>query len=91
MYQSFNMGLPTTTDSKQLVPPCEQMTKEQQAMIERYRKQKAVVDRYREQQVIRCREIRNLSIVLSNGENWNCLKCSRLRSVMDMIQSGDQL
>ena len=56
MDQSFNMGSPTTADSKrkcvQHVPPCEveEMTKEQQAVVERYRKQQAVVDRYSKMQ-----------------------------------------
>ena len=39
MNQSFNMVPPTTTDSNQHVLPWEQMTKEQQAVVDRYRGQ----------------------------------------------------
>ena len=51
MDQSFTMEPATVTDSKQHVPPCEveELTKEQQAVVEGYRKQQAVVDRYPEQ------------------------------------------
>ena len=43
MNQSFNMK-PATTP----VPPCEKMSKEQQAVVDRYRGQQAAIDRYRE-------------------------------------------
>ena len=49
---NHSMWPPTTTYSKMHVPPCEQVTKEQQAVVERYRKQQAVVGRYRKQQAV---------------------------------------
>ena len=60
MNQSFSMEPATVIDNsikrkcaqQQHVPPCEveEMTKEQQTVVERYREQQVVVERYREQQ-----------------------------------------
>ena len=52
MDQSSSEEPATVTGSEQHVPPCEEeeMTEEQQAVVEQYREQQAVTDRYREQQ-----------------------------------------
>ena len=69
--QSFNMEPATVTDNKRKcvrhVPPCEveEMTKEQQAVVARYREQQDAKSKS-------ARKVRNLCIVLSNGEHWNC-------------------
>ena len=60
MNRSFDMKPAAKTH----VPSCEggEMTKDQQAAVDRYRELQAAIDRARGN-----RKVRNLSIVLSNG------------------------
>ena len=86
MNQSFNMEPTTVTDSiikrkcvqQHHVPPCEieEMTKEQQAMVERYREQQAVVERYRERQDVKSKSTHSTKgpKLVYSVEKWKALE-----------------
>ena len=73
MNQSFNME--PATVNKQSVPPCDQITKEQQVVVGR------------EEQGVKSKSVQKAPVY--SAEQRNCLKSARLRNVIDMIQFGD--